>query len=235
MAAFSWNTHSQLQGNVRHLYWQRRKLARLILSHEDYIQAFVPAQQRQLFREIASHARSIADDGWVRLNWTHSGGATIRLALTMQESTTSRVPPIPHHLELQPDAPQGVVDRINHWITNGGDVSRDYGRVMKVLGALNEHCSRNTLRYYWPSIIAICSVADNTKVLAAELQELKTPASPKPLPQGLSAACRLTAETIATTLLIPEEARIAEGEVILEAVSGQEYTEPGLGHFFGIS
>jgi hypothetical protein len=105
---------------------------------------------------------------------------------------------------------------------------------MKVLEELNQLCSKQTMRYYWPTIIAICSEHDSTKAYASELQELKTPANPKPLPRGLLLACKTTSETIATAKLIPVDAEVPEdGEVTLEVAAGRSFQEPDLGTFHG--
>ena len=91
------------------------------------------------------------------------------------------------------------------------------------------------MRYYWPSIIAICSEDERTKAFAQELQELKTPTSPKPLPRGLLLACKATSETIATTKLIPADAQHVTGEVTLEVATGRSYWELDLGTFTGLT
>jgi hypothetical protein len=91
------------------------------------------------------------------------------------------------------------------------------------------------IRFYWPTIISICAQDENTKKFAEELHALRTPASPKPLPRWLQQACRLTAETIATTMLIAEEVtEPPPGEVNLTAARMQQYNEPDLGEYWGM-
>jgi hypothetical protein len=151
MPAFSAATYMQLQGNVRSLYYKRKLLSRLSLTHEEMIQTFVPTEARQLFRDVRPYQASYPYTH--ELDWSMAQ-ETVKTHLRMFDRGLG-APPVPRNIRVQPDASQEVVEKINFWISNGGDVSRDFGRVMRVLEKLNELCSKQTMRYYWPSIIAI--------------------------------------------------------------------------------
>jgi hypothetical protein len=233
MPAFNHATLTNLQANVRSLYYKRLSLARLNLTHEEMIQTFVTAEARQIFRDVMPYQASYPYTH--ELDWVMPAHEIVKTHLRVYDRGFG-APPVPRNIRVQPDASQEAVEKINFWISNGGDVSRDFGRVMCVLEKLNALCSKQTMRYYWPSIIAICSESDHTKAFAQELQQLKTPTSPKPLPRGLLLACKTTSETIATAKLIPEDMKRPEdGEVTLEVAAGRTFQEPDLGTFHGLT
>lgn len=234
MPAFSFNTVYQIHQNVHTLFRRRLAISRLTLTHEEYIQLFVPAPQRQLFRDIApfnglghTYVTGELDLGQFRdeplKGHLYIGGVC------------NNAPPLVKDLAVQHDAPPDVIARIKTWLENGGDVSRDFGRISKLLTMLNEGFSRGAIRHYWPSIMALCDGNEATIPLIAELQSMR-PNATKPLPPGLVQACRKTAETISTARLIPDDVKEQEwGEVTLEVTRGQTYKEEGLGTFYGMN
>jgi hypothetical protein len=234
MPAFSYSTLNQLHQNIRALWYRRQRVGKLYLTHEEYIDTFVPLEAREHFTAIARHVQSRPQ--WHDLYWPTADGSRLKLNVLLESKVARPAPPYMHEHVVQPDAPQEVVDRINSWLTTGGDANRDFARVAMLLNKFNESCSRNTIRYYWPTIIPICAEHQDTKRFAEELAALKPPKNPAPLPRGLQQACRLTAETITTTLLIPTDVNDQGwGETTIQVATGQKYNEPDLGDFIGLS
>jgi hypothetical protein len=233
--AFNNSTINNLQNNVRTLYYRRRMVGKLILTNEEYIQTFVPVEARDMFRDIAPLVATERYNHKFELRLQHDKPA---LNAYLHMSEVGVTPPVPRVLHIQRDAPKEIIERMVTWSERGGDVSREFGRVSKVLEILNHSFSRVAIRYYWPTILAICSESDATKPLVQELQELRAPAKLKQLPPGLARAMRLTAETVATARLIPtdvdKEERINAGEVLIDIASGQQYTEE-FGYYWGLA
>ena len=229
--AFNSTTCSQLHYNITTLYLRRTRIGKLELTFEEYIQTFVPTEARQMFRDITSYVTSSVSSQHFEL---HISGSPVQSRVTLKGG--SKTPPIPRNMVIQPDAPNEIIDRIRSWYEHGGDASRDFGRVSKLLTFFNENFSRVAIRYYWPTILAICSEGENTKHLVQELQELRTPVKLKSLPPGVAKACRQAAETIATARLIPTDAgeNTETADVTISIVSGQSYNEE-FGSFFGLN
>lgn len=234
MPAFSQSTLNQLHQNIRALWFRRQRIDKMHLTHEDYINAFVPIEAREHFAAVAHYVQS--RPAWHDLNWHTPDGQKIKLSLLLDSKAGRPAPPYMHQHVLQPDAPGELIGRINNWLVTGGNSSRDFARVGVLLNKLSDSCSRNTIRYYWPTIIPICAEHQDTKRYAEELAALKPPKNPDPLPRGLQLACRLTAETITTTLLIPTDAQDQGwGEASIQVAFGQRYNEPDIGPFLGMS
>jgi hypothetical protein len=229
MPAFNTETADKIANNIRALYQRRAAVGDLFFTDEEYLQMFVPAQMRDLFREVAPLAVKITSR--VRINLSQLGA---HQAVIMFWG--DNVPLMPRGFAIQPDAPKELVQRFHEWIENGGDVSRDFGRVMTVFRELNVNHSRVSMRYYWPMILALCSESDATKPVVKELQELRTPTALKPLLPGLSKALRQTAATVATARLLPTdiETSYPSTGVTISVVNGQEYKED-FGTFMGLS
>jgi hypothetical protein len=236
MAAFNYSVTQQIYNNIRALYFRRCQVGKMLLTHDEFLQLFVPATDRELYKAIAplAHVEYHMRAPFV---FDAPGHGTLKGMVVSRDVPGSFAPPIPRHPVIQPDAPEELRERFFSWINNGPDVSRDYGRVYKVFQELNENCSKHTMRYYWPTIIAICAENEMTKRYAAELQELKMPLSPKPLPAGLFQACKKSAETISTVQLLDPSnfsaPDLQKQPLTIEIVAGQEYKEP-VGRFFGM-
>jgi hypothetical protein len=228
--AFNNTTMNNLQGSIRSLFYRRQKVGKLHLTNDEYLHTFVPREARAAVREAAPW---MCHDGRRHRFDLYGVKAAMELRVP-HEKPDGHPMPVMRLLMIQGDAPKDVVDKIQHWTERGGDYSRDFGRVVKVLEMLNTTQSRVAIRYYWPTILALCSEGHNTKELVTELQEMRQPARLKPLPAGLQAACRLTAETIATARLIPADAEEDEGgEVVIDIITGQQYNEP-FSSFYGL-
>lgn len=233
MSAFGNNYRFTIVNNIRGLYQRRLQLSRLALTYDEYINTFVPPEARQLFRSMAPYNGCTSYvRGELDLNqFGHDANASLHIR---SDHKHKFAPPLVRGLELQPDAPPEVVERFKHWLENGGDVHRDFARVVVLFTRLSESYSRSAIRHYWPTIMALCDGHEDTKHLIQELQVMKAPPAPKPLPPGWAAACRKTAATISTAQLIPAEVEGREiDEVLIQVNSGQKYTEEGLGTFFG--
>ena len=235
--AFGNQIMEKLHSNVRVLYNRRKKIGRLTLTNEEYLQTFVPREARDLFRDITPLIAVERFGHKFELRTQGGNNPALNASIYMD---LAHPMPAPRNLEIQPDAPTEVVERINQWFVHGGDVSRDFGRVTKVLTLLNENFSRVAIRYYWPTILALCSENPQTKHLVQEMQEMRQPVKLKPLPPGLPIACRFAAETISTARLIPadventpdEEETYGAGRVLINIVEGQHYYE-SFGDFYG--
>jgi hypothetical protein len=230
-AAFNCSIASDLHNTIRSLFYRRQRIGSLLLSFDEYIRTFVPPDARELFQQVARHT---AAPHWNRRWELHmpSGykvDATLKLYDAGDFAGGAYAPPMPREIRIQGDAPLEVVNRIYEWAERGGDVSREFGRVSSVFERLNVSLSRVAIRYYWPTILALLSESGKSANLdlVRELQDLKQPARLKPLPPGLSTACRLTAETIATTRLLPADVMEPDpsGSAELGIVTGQTYTE----------
>lgn len=233
MSAFSRSVMYDIRDNINTLYRRRKQLGQMTLTQQEYVDTFVPSEARHIFREIATYIDTAAQCHSFKLN---CGEGKMQTALLYMRGTADkRALPMVRDLAIQPDAPQHVIDRINYWIENGGDPSREFGRVSKVLDLLNNVCSKSALRYYWPTIISLLGERENTRELSKELQELKMPGKIPQLGSSLLTACRITAETIAQAKLIPHDIKAPEpGEVTIEIKVGQLHTEP-FGTFYGMS
>jgi hypothetical protein len=53
MAAFPSHAIHRLQENVKLLHERRKKAGRMVLTHDEYVQLFVPPESREHFRAIA--------------------------------------------------------------------------------------------------------------------------------------------------------------------------------------
>lgn len=228
MPAFNQTVFGRITSNVRSLFHRRTQVGGLHLTTEEYLATFVPREARDLFRDTAP--LMFKQSLYHRFGLNLPDNKTIKAVLQSHGNAIL----LPRIIEIQPDAPPEIVQRIYGWIDNGGDVSRDFGRVNKVFAMLNTEYSRVGMRYYWPTILALCSEGDMTKDLVQPMQELRTPATLRPLPRGLAKACRQTAETISTARLIPADASapVYEEGVTLSIAVGQTYTED-FGTFHG--
>jgi hypothetical protein len=234
MPAFSYAIKNDIDANISLMYTRLRCVSHKTLTHEDFIQLFVPAEHREMWRAAArlmvQHSRAVSyqwhNGPWLQFNLYDKGGS---------------IPATPRVLELQPDAPMDLIQSITKWTTHGGDASGDCGRIMKLFDILNDKCSKSQLRFLWPSILTILCMDDNKTALkewARELQELKPPKQPVELPREVLQACRRTSETVAMIALIPHDilSRQREhGEVEIYTSSGVRYNEPGLGEFYGLA
>ena len=235
-AAFNSSIMEKLNETIRVLYNRRRKVGPMHLTFDEYLDTFVPYEARDAFRAAApwSYNSNRAHRWELHLGANEVINATIELR---DHYAHKNPPPMVRMPMIQGDAPSEVVDRIKHWAALGGDASREFGRVMKVLELLNMSHSRVAIRYYWPTILALCSEChvNSVKELVTEMQDLRMPARLKPLPQGLSQACRLAAETISTARLIPADIEEdVSGEVVIGIVTGQRYDEP-FSEFWGVA
>ncbi len=236
MPAFSFNTAYQIRQNIQTLFRRRWSIASLTISHEDYIRTFVPAEARQLFRDITPFNGKSNEYIGGHLNLSQFNCDTGPKGFLYIGGDARKIaPPLVKDLALQHDAPPEVVAHIKTWLENGGDVSRDFGRIAALFTTLNEGFSRSAIRHYWPSIMALCDGNEATIPLIAEMQNMRASAS-KPLPPGLAAACRKTAETISTARLIPDDVKETEfGEVTIQVTRGQGYKEEAIGLFYGMN
>jgi hypothetical protein len=234
--AFNNTTMNNLALAVRQLFYRRQMVGKFYLTFDEYIRTFVPAEARDAFRQATGW--TYADQRQHKWDLLLPNGdkvnATLRLVETI--SNGEHAPPAPRHIAIQGDAPPEIVENIREWALRGGDPSRDFGRVIQVLNILNQNFSRVAIRYYWPTILAILSEGTNTKDLVQEMQDLKMPARLKPLPPGLMQACRLAAETVSTTRLLPVDVEEpdAGGKAVIDIVCGQHYEET-FGKFWGVA
>jgi hypothetical protein len=233
MPAFNYTTRNQIEQNIKAFYARRRVISRLFLTHDEYVDTFVPSEARQMFRDIAPYS-GITAFASAPIDLTQFGH--IGVGKLYIRGDRKFAPPLVRGHYLQGDAPAEVVARIKTWLENGGDVHGDFGRVLAVFNYLNEGYGKSALRHYWPTIMALCDNNEHTQSLVSKLQVLKAPASMKPLPPGVIQACRKTASTIATAQLIPHDVSGAEiEEVSIEADQSQRYVEDGIGEFFGMN
>jgi hypothetical protein len=229
VTAFKYQHVNQINENIKVLFNRLKAVSKMTITHEEFLQLFVPAEHRDTYRSIAVLAET--GSSFARFGW---GDTHLRLRLNHQ--TASYPPPIPRSMILQHDAPEELVERIKVWMISGGDASRDFGRVRAVFNMLNEKLTKAQVRFVWPSIMALCNVNDTLAPLALELQDLKA-AGGAALPRGLLLACRKTAATISMTCLLPTDvaSRDDAGEVTITTADGAEHCEDGIDGFYGMS
>jgi hypothetical protein len=232
MTAFHPKVRMKLCENIQALHERRKTVGRLTMTHDEYMATFVPSELRAAFRTVTPHAEVASMMNGIR--WHEPDGTVTKCYITRDTHDRRAPPPMRDHF-VQPDAPIEVIERVNHWLARGGNTSRDFGRVLALLCKFDDNYTRREIRFYWPSILTLLGMHKETKQLAEELHSVRTPPSLKPLPPGLHRACRLTAETIATATLIPEDAQAAAlGEVNMFAENWEKYEEPDLGEFNGL-
>jgi hypothetical protein len=232
MAAFKYHHASLIESNIRLMFSRLKKVSTKTITHEEFLNLFVPAAHRETYRAMAILSETGA---YRRLYYTWGG---LKLSFQVNEMLGKQPPPIPRIVELQPDAPEELINDITLWSQSGGDASGDFGRVYTLFGKLNETLTKGQIRFVWPSIIAICGANHADAVMlsvASELQELRQSGA-VPLPRGLLQACRKTAATISMTGLIPHDVEWRDtGECLIQARDGSDYSEPELGDFRGLT
>jgi hypothetical protein len=231
MSAFSYNTSNQIEENIRALFYRVKAVSKIPMTHEQFASLFIPAEHREMYREIATLARTESFCAGVAFVW---GSTELRFQMGRHEGVAPL--PIPRTLVVQHDAPQELVSDITAWVANGGDTCGEFGRVQALFNILNKTMTKGQIRFVWPSILTILSVNPILSETLKELQEVKVPTKQPELPRGLLAVCRKTAFAVATASLIPADVPLFEGGAgYIEAAPGRKYYEPGLGEFSGLT
>lgn len=231
MSAFGYGVANQIEQNIRALFLRVKAVSRTALTHEEFASLFIPAAQRDMYREMATLAHT---HGSTRgeFKWGRS-----KLIFRMIDCLGDKhALPIPRDMVLQCDAPPELVERISTWLVSGGDASGDFGRVLALFKFFNENLTKGQIRFVWPSILAILGASPVLDETLKALQEIKVPMEPPQLPRGLLAICRKTAESVATSGLIAADvSTVVHTEGWIETADNQKHDEPGIGAFLGIS
>lgn len=233
MPAFKDSVLNRLRENIRELYLRRSRIGRLTLTHEEYLATFAPREARDLLAAAAPYVEK--PNGGVTFWLRYDNGEQVKLWMWRDTSPDRPAPPAVRQPTIQPDAPAEVLERFDTWLSRGGNISRDYGRVAATLYKLNELCkSPSQIRFFWPSIMQICAEHETTRGIGDGLQTLRSPQG-LVLPAGLQKACRLTTETLSTVALLDKDTPEAPyGEVNITCTEGQKYEEPDLGEYHGM-
>lgn len=230
MSAFSYSASSQIKENIRALFYRVKELSKLPLSHEEFSSLFIPAEHRQMYRDMSMLAR-LGDHHSVTFRW-----GTSKLYFHLLKRDGQCPLPAPQNMVVQHDAPTELVERITTFVNNGGDASGEYGRVHMLFNALNDKMTKGQIRFVWPSVLTLLAVNPILAETLKELQDVKVPAKQPELLPGLLAACRKAAATIATASLIPSDVEPFDmGAGFVEVANGQQYNELGLGEYNGLT
>jgi hypothetical protein len=141
---------------------------------------------------------------------------------------------LPRAPTLQADAPRELVEEITQWVNFQLGAAKDFGRVIDVVTRLESICtSKSQLRYVWPPIVSLCKVSEDTKQLAEEMAELKTPKNPPSLNSELREACRQAATTVTSAMFFeePEQPKAVQVTINFTQLT---YKEPH-GRFYAMS
>lgn len=212
------------------------RISQLHLSHQDFLELFVPHEQREMYSIIGAVAM-VPKTGAITVPWVSSYGDKLNLRFHVQSVDGSPMPPIPRNPTLG-DANPRLVERINNWLANGAvNVTVDFPRVQACFNKLNELCaSPAAMRFFWPTTTALCSMSDNPelKSIADDITAMKVPSKIPPLPSGMAVALRKAAATITMAQLVPTEVTEVRPavSVSLAAPNDSWVTEPGIGNFY---
>lgn len=232
MAAFSFVDAHLLRSNISKMFNRLNMVSTTTLTHEDFLTLYVPEQQRDDFRKMSGLVAR-ADRRIVEHTWYRPDHKDVELHFTLNETPTSPCPLVPRECNLQPDS-GAVRAKIDEWLENGVHASRDFGRVLRVFERLNDECSAQMMRFYWPSIMAIAAEDDSTQKINERLRSMSG-VTRNPLPHGMQGAIRKASESVtAATLLSKDMVAPPRGQVTLRVCAGQKYTEPGIGSFTGL-
>ena len=231
MSAFAWQKLNLMKGVISSLHRRVDAHTRLYLSNDEALQLFIPEAERETFRQF-SRSIDVGQGKSFTFSWPHSD---LRLQCTCYHRGEYVFPPLAN-ARVQDDANPEIVERVTSWVKSGVDTGRDFGRVLALLDKLNAKYSAAMIRFYWPTILAICNEHDELKDVADKLQDVRPPARQGVgLPPDLVAACRATATTIAVARLMPETPASSSApspEIIMKARAGYFVEEPGLGQFY---
>src|SRR4051812_18438517 len=112
MPAFNTDTANKIADNIRALYQRRAQVGDLFFTDEEYLQMFVPAHMRDLFREVAPLA--VKTTSRVRIELPQLG-AHQAVMMFWGDNVALK----PRGFAIQPDAPKELVERFHEWIENG--------------------------------------------------------------------------------------------------------------------
>lgn len=232
MAAFNASTMYAINQNISTLYRRLKAVSTKKLTYDDFLNLFVAAEHRTMFKTIGPLLYTSYHNSALVV-WPDNTGLTFTL------HDNQRVP-MPRRLSMQPDVPPELVQSITDWIERGGNASREAGRVRVVVAQLNAMCTRQEMRYFWPSILPLLTFNESNSMcceIAKQLADVKVPKNPPPISPGLRIALRKATETVAVMNLLPAdiEDKAAGTEVTVTVAEGGTYEEPGLGSYTGMS
>lgn len=236
MPAFKTQHDYAINDTITQAQGRMHGVSQLHLSHQDFLELFVPHEQREMYSTIGAVAVT-PNNGAINVPWATSDGDEVYLKFYVQSTEGSPMPPIPRNPTLQ-DANPRVVERINNWLANGAvNVPVDFARVRVCFDTLNGLCvSPAAMRFFWPTITAICSMSNNPelKSIADNITAMKVPAKIPPLPSGMGVTLRKAAATIAMAQLLPADVTAVRPAVrlVLAAPNNGWVTEPGVGQFY---
>jgi hypothetical protein len=235
MPAFSRKIFDELTVAVRMLYNTVSPLMKHHLTTDEYYQVLVAPEYRSTLRDASKIVDCFARSETFNLYYVE--GEKVTVNITTNYGFHEVLMPKDHAVwqDENPECAEGITS----WVTTGGDVARDFGRVQHVLESLQYLCSSPAaVRSVWPSVLALCSTNDKLSDLSEKLAENKPLREPSCLPYGLRVAMRKAAGTIAgARILATNDAStpsVVDG-VFLRVQPGQLYKEEGDFTFKGYS
>lgn len=227
MAAFSSNNITGLEANIYALYRRMWRAVVKNLTVDDFLNLFVAPEHHAAFKALGPLINRSPFEQQIKFMW---GDTQLVYAVPVDTPI-----PTPRCAMLQPTAPPELIASTDNWLMQGGNVGRDLGRVRAVLWYLNEKCSRQELRYFWPSILPLLVVDEHKKDLceiAKQLADVKVPKSPPALPPQMRVHLRKATETVAMASLLPPD--IVDQPILAKvycyAQGAGGYDEPGLSY-----
>jgi hypothetical protein len=200
----------------------------LELTHKQFLDLFCTPDEVKILRQ----AEVIADVSGYNRNFTGcfkhqivtelTGGSELEIDFKLNSVSRHNAPICPRNRVIRPDADPKTIEQITSWVTHAIGTGFAFSKTRALFGWFDSNCaSKSTVRYYWPTIIALASEDNDTKDLGESLLGVKPPRSAPSLPPEVRAACRETSGVIAAARLLPEEGPKAmpQVEVRLQSAS----------------
>lgn len=214
MAAFSDNQVCSLEYSITKLRERMLRGNTLVMTHDEFLGLFASVEDREILKLAPKIADISTSTSCFFGEFRHKAVADLtgeplaELRFDLNEAGGSPVPLRPRNQVVINDADPEVVARITSWVTERITIGYQWSKVRAVLYYLNKHCpSKNQVRFFWPTIIAIASSSYNEDIkdLADRMRELKTIRQVPSLPKEVKDAIRETAGTVACATLLAAE------------------------------
>jgi len=192
----------QLRENITTLKQRMGRLNRLSFTHDEFLALFAPVEDHDILKRAAEVANVTASGGSALCMFKHHGvtGEAVQMMFVV---SADGAPLMPRNTTVLRNAPKELVDRLVTWANREIEVAMQFSRAENLIYWLNNHCdTKDQVRFIWPTILALCSVREGTVQLADKIREFKPARKLPTLPMEVRAACRETAGTIATALLL---------------------------------
>lgn len=200
----------QLEANINLLAARLHSLHTVDFTHDEFLALFATEDQAKMLKEVSEIADVNTSGGGHHADFTSDkftqafGSNLVHLHFTVN-AVKDFAPLVPRNRVILPEAPRHTIDKLTSWIIDRAEINFSISRIKLVLGWLDNHCQTpSQLRFLWPSLIGLCSLNDLTADFGHRLREVRPPTTMPFLPPEVKAACRTTAGTVASTMLLPD-------------------------------